>query len=188
MKKTIKLAVLALATLTMGSVMTSCDEVTNLIQQLFNPGETYTYTGTGEAYTMNGSSKTGEWQLINENKTALTSAQVVLKCGSNTGTITLPNITDGKASMQNGVIYNLALNNENASKTTFDFGENTSIDGSLVIDGKTYTAANLYIEQEKTYVTTTKMVLEFSIYFDDDEDGDYSKVVNFTYEGAAASE
>lgn len=194
MRKTFKSVIIAISIVCMGGVVTSCGDdndgglfggIINIIQNLFNTGESYTYTGVGTAYTMTGSSETAQWQLVNAETTSFNNAQTVLTIGNNTGTLTLPNLTDGKVTFKDVVIYNLALNNEDASKTRFDFGENTSIDGSIVIDGTTYSAANLYIEQEKTYVTTTNIALEFSIYFDDNEDGDYSKVVNFTYEGVA---
>lgn len=193
MKKTFKILAVAFAVLSMGAVMTSCDEDSTggLIDRIINllRNTTYTYSGSGEAYTMNdtnnGSSPTPQWKLINDDKTALTNAIVTVNSGSNTASIALPTpINDGKATITEVVIYDLVLNNDDPTKTKFEIGETSSIVGTLKIGSNTYEAKTLYIEPT-TYVTTTNIDLGFSIYFDDDDDGVYTKVVNFTYQGTA---
>ncbi len=191
MKKAFKLLAIAFAALSLGTVMTSCGEDENIIDRILNwfkGGETYTYTGKGEVYTMDGLYSTSQWTMINDSATTVTDATVTMTVNSQTINLALPNMTDGKATIQDVVLYNLVPNNTDATKTRFDFGESTSIDGKLIIGDKTYETKNLYIEDKTTYVTTTDIVLELSIYFDDDDDNDYEKVVNFTYTGAVVTQ
>ncbi len=193
MKKTFKLLAIAFAAMSMGTVMTSCSEdgsggFLSRIFNLFN-NDTYTYTGQAVVYTMSGSSNTNTWNRLRNNDAVINNATVTINSSSSTASIALPTpITDGDVTITEVVIYDLALNNSDATKTTFDFGENTSIVGKLKIGNDTYDAKNLYIAPDKTYATTTNISLELQVYFDDNEDGDYTKVMSISYEGVGQTE
>ena len=102
MKRTFKTALIALSILCMGGGTTRCDEETvaqliTIIGNLFNTGETYTYTGNATSQTLNGSKTTDGWRgtyinATDENPTGaynFSGMQVSLNC-STTGTLTIP--------------------------------------------------------------------------------------------------
>ncbi len=190
MKKLFKSALLVLAMLGTGLVTTSCNSETlqqiidTVIGNLFNTGQTYTYTGTATSQSLNGKYSTSEWRYINENKnTQLTNMTVQLK-SSTTGTLTLSPYTDGAVTVNQISIYNLTMTTAaDQSYTSMSIGENSSIDGNIVYNGITYTAANLYIE--KAQATSGSITLNMTLYFQGTEEDDYSKAINFTYTGTA---
>lgn len=62
----------------------------------------------------------------------------------------------------------------------------TTINGTITVDGTTYTIRNLYFE--KAAATTTSLELAITLYYSTDSEGDdYSKAINFTYTGTAPS-
>ena len=189
MKKTFKYAAIALAFLCTGSVMTSCDGDDNILTQIinliFNTGETYTYQGTATSLSLDGSTTSEGWtgNYINSNQPTSRTLQVSLKAG-NTAELTIPAYTDGKVTVNTITIYNLAMTaSSDNSYTVLSIGDNSTIDGTITYNGVTYTAANLYIA--KSQVTSGAISLDLTMYFQGSGEDDYSKAINFTYTGAA---
>ena len=191
MKKTFTRVIMALGILCSGAVVTSCDEDTitqiiNIIGNLINTGQTYTYTGTATSLALDGSTTAQGWMgdYINGNKPNTYNMQVALKSG-NTGEITIPAYTDGKVTVNGITISNLVLSasqDQSYTEISLDESGNSRIDGSITYNGVTYTTANLYIANAQA--TSAQIVLEMTIYFQGEEDGDdYSKAINFTYKG-----
>ena len=119
---------------------------------------------------------------INGNQPSSRSLQVSLKAG-NTAEVAIPAFTDGKVTVNAITIYNLAMTaSSDNSYTILDLGENSRIDGSIIYDGVTYSAANLHIYSAQ--VTSAAISLDMDIFFQGSNDGtDYSKCVKFTYTG-----
>lgn len=184
MKKLFKSALLVLALLGAGTVTTSCDSETlqQIIGLLFNTGQTYTYQGTATSQALTGSYSSGEWHYINENKnTQLTSMTAQLQ-SSTTGTLTLAPYTDGAVTVNQITIYNLTMTAAaDQSYTALSIGDNSTIDGTIVYNGTTYTAANLYIE--KAQATSAGLVLSMTLYFQAANTDDYQMAINLTYNG-----
>lgn len=188
MKKTFKYVMVALAMLSAGTVITSCEGednfLTQIINLLFNTGETYTYQGKATSLSLDGSTTEQGWvgNYINGNQPSSRSLQVSLKAG-NTAEVAIPAFTDGKVTVNAITIYNLAMTaSSDNSYTILDLGENSSIDGSIIYDGVTYSAANLHIYSAQ--VTSAAISLDMDIFFQGSNDGtDYSKCVKFTYTG-----
>jgi len=184
MKKLFKSALLVLALLGAGTVTTSCDSETlqQIIGLLFNTGQTYTYRGTATSQALTGSYSSGEWHYINENKnTQLTSMTAQLQ-SSTTGTLTLAPYTDGAVTVNQITIYNLTMTAAaDQSYTALSIGDNSTIDGTIVYNGTTYTAANLYIE--KAQATSAGLVLSMTLYFQAANTDDYQMAINLTYNG-----
>lgn len=68
------------------------------------------------------------------------------------------------------------------SYTALSIADNSSIDGTIVYNNKTYTAAALYIG--KAQATSGDLALEMTIYFKENQnDEDFSMAINFTYNG-----
>lgn len=189
MKKVFKLAFVALATLSLGSMMTSCDEengIISIIRNLLNPGETYTYTGTAASQSLTGSYDKEEWYRINDKDSQFSNMQVTLKSTQTDATITIPAFTDGKVSVSSTTIGGLTQTlNEEKTLTTLGIDmSTTTIDGTISVDGTSYTIRNLYFE--KAAATTTSLELAITLYYSIDSEGDnYSKAINFTYTGTA---
>ena len=60
----------------------------------------------------------------------------------------------------------------------------TTINGTITVDGTSYTIRNLYFE--KAAATTTSLELVITLDYSTDSEGDdYSKAINFTYTGTA---
>ncbi len=198
MKKSFKGVCLALAILCMGGVTTSCDSesltqvLTTILGNLFNTGETYTFTGTGTSQALTGSINSGKWTYINSstsNSTGtsnLSSATVSLTCNT-TANLTLPAYTDGKVSVGSITLYNLTMSTNSAQTlTTLSIGDNSSIDGSITVDGVTYTGYTVYLG--KAEATSESINLEMTLYFQGASDGeDCSKAINLTYTGIGTS-
>ncbi len=201
MKKTFKHAILALAILCTGGMTTSCDSdtlmqlATAIIGNLFNTGETYTYTGQATSQSMTGSITTMTWTAINKttaNPTgayAFSNVPVSLQCGT-TATLSLPAYEEGNVKVNAVTIYGLSLKyDENQNMTNLEIGENSTIDGSMEYGGKTYEAANLYIENIKTIdkatATSGNLEVDMTIYFKSADETECTKAVNFTYTGVA---
>lgn len=183
MKKLFKSALLVLALLGAGTVTTSCDSETlqQIIGLLFNTGQTYTYHGTATSESLTGSST--QWHNVNQSKnTQLSNMTVQLQSGT-TGTLTLAPYTDGAVTVQQITIYNLAMTAaSDNSYTALSIADNSSIDGTIVYNNKTYTAAALYIG--KAQATSGNLALEMTIYFKENQnDEDFSMAINFTYNG-----
>lgn len=189
MKKVFKLAFVALATLSLGSMMTSCDEengIISIIKNLLNPGESYTYTGTAASQSLTGSYDKEEWYRINDKDSQFSNMQVTLKSTQTDATITIPAFTDGKVSVSATTIGGLTQTlNEEKTLTTLGIDmSTTTINGTITVDGTTYTIRNLYFE--KAAATTTSLELAITLYYGTDSEGDnYSKAINFTYTGTA---
>ena len=189
MKKVFKLAFVALATLSLGSMMTSCDEengIISIIKNLLNPGETYTYTGTAASQSLTGSYDKEEWYRINDKDSQFSNMQVTLKSTQTDATITIPAFTDGKVSVSATTIGRLTQTlNEEKTLTTLGIDmSTTTINGTITVDGTSYTIRNLYFE--KAAATTTSLELAITLYYGTDSEGDnYSKAINFTYTGTA---
>ena len=94
-------------------------------------------------------------------------------------------IENGKVTVNGITISNLVLSasqDQSYTEISLDESGNSRIDGSITYNGVTYTTANLYIANAQA--TSAQIVLEMTIYFQGEEDGDdYSKAINFTYKG-----
>lgn len=198
MKKTFKYVMVALAMLSAGTVITSCEGEDNFLSQiinlLFNTGETYTYQGKATSQILQGSTVEGQgWRgkYINETNSnptgisTISSMQVSLECGQ-TAKLTLPAYTDGKGQTSTITIYNLAMTASNdQTYTNLSIGDNSTIDGTITVDGQTYTAANLYIENATA--TSGQFAFTGTIYFANADNTDYAIAINFTYAGASVA-
>ncbi len=201
MKKTFKTVVLALAVLCSGGVMTSCDsdaiaEVLNtIIGNLVNTGQTYTYQGSATTQTLRNTSttSTASWSYLNSTSAndgtiAISSMQVSLESSGATATLTIPTYTDGKATLNKIQIYNLVMTaNSDGSATTLSISDDSTIDGSITVNGKAYSASNLYID--RATATSGAIDLKICIYFDStDNPGKYIFATNLEYAGTAVTE
>lgn len=188
MKKNVKYLFLAIALLCSGCVLTSCEGDDNIISQIingiFNPGQTYYYQGTATSLALDGSTTEQGWMgdYINSNQPSSHSMQVTLKA-SNTAEVHIPAYTDGKVTVNPITIYNLTMTaNSDNTYTELGIGEGSSINGSIVYNGITYNTVNLYITSSR--VTADDIALDMTIYFlGDNEGNDPSKAINFTYTG-----
>ena len=188
MKKLFKSALLVLALLGAGTVTTSCDSETlqQIIGLLFNTGQTYTYQGTATSQALTGSYSSGEWHYINENKNTQLTSMTAQMQSSTTGTLTLAPYTDGAVTVNQITIYNLTMTAAaDQSYTALSIGDNSTIDGTIVYNGTTYTAANLYIE--KAQATSAGLVLSMTLYFQAANTDDYQMAINLTYTGQATT-
>lgn len=193
MKKVFKSALLVLTMLTTGLVTTSCDNETiqqiinTVIGNLFNTGQTYTYTGSATSQSLTGSYNSGKWNYVNQSKnTQLTNMTVQLQ-SKQTGTLSLAPYTDGDVTVQQITIYNLTMTAAaDQSYTALSIGDNSTIDGTIQYKGTTYTAANLYIE--KAQATSGNISLSMTLYFQDpNKTDDYQMAINLTYTGQAVT-
>jgi len=189
--KRVKAAFAAAALLLSGTTLVSCDQaavqqiLTTVVSTLMSSGQTKVYAGKATSLSMTGSANKSYWNAINtRTATAFSSASVQLQSGiSGTGTLVIPAFTDGKVTVNQITIYNLALtSSNNQASTNISIGDSSTIDGSIVVGGVTYTAANLYIE---TGVATQQAInLTMTLYFASANDGDdYSKAINYTFTG-----
>ena len=208
MKKTFTRVIMALGILCSGAVVTSCDEDTitqiiNIIGNLINTGQTYTYTGTATSQSLTGSADNKEWVYINATKSnpegiyEFQNMEVSLNSSkTGTGTLTIPAYQEGNVTTSLITISGLSMAvSSDQSNTKLSIGEESRIEGSLTYNGKNYTAANLSIAEAQSTngdqkiegtATSAALQLEMTIYFQGEEDGDdYSKAINFTYVGKA---
>ena len=163
---------------------------TPTIDLIFNTFETYTYQGKATSQILQGSTVEGQgWRgnyinATNSNPTGIStisSMQASLECGQ-TAKLTLPAYTDGKGRTSPITIYNLVTTASNdLSYTNLSIGDNSTIDGTITVDGQTYTAANLYIE--KAAATTLQLSFAGTIYFANADNTDYNIAINFSYAG-----
>ena len=198
MKKTFKCVMIALAMLSAGTVITSCESDDNFLSQiinmLFNTGETYTYQGTATSQILQGSTTEDQgWRgnyinATNNNPTGIStisSMQTSLECGQ-TAKLTIPAYTDGKATTSTITIYNLVMTaSTDNSYTNLSIGDNSTIDGTITVDRQTYTAANLYIE--KATATSGQLAFTGTIYFANADNTDYAIAINFSYAGSSVA-
>lgn len=190
MKKFFKKAFVVLGIAGMGLTTTSCDSetleallpiLTEVIGNVFNNGTTNVYQGTYSLQHLTSNGKgayTQESEKLTFNGTSLT---VTENTRTSTVNIVLPG-TDGigDATMSDITVSGLEFVKDSNGGVTnqIDLGDNSTIDGTLTIGDKTYTASNLYI---KSTLTAEKLVItEASIYFGDS----YEQAVNVTFTGA----
>lgn len=195
MKKTLKLVVIAMAVVAMGGVTTSCSEdspLLNIIRNLFNPGETYEYTGSATSQTSN--------IVIQDNKYAIgtavnaktenpegayvfSSMPVSLTTQNNVATITLPVYEEGVVKVSQLSMGNLTLTtNDEQTNTVLGIGDDGfTRSGTLTYNGKEYVFESLWIN--KANATTTSLELDLQLYFKASDESDYSLILCFTYQG-----
>ncbi len=150
---------------------------------LFISGQTYNYTGSATSQSLAGSYINVQWNYANQNHdTKLTNMAVQLQCSRRTGTLTLAPYIDGVVTVNQVTIYDLTMTAVSDNSYSFlDIGGYSSIDGSIVYNGTTYTAVNLYIT--KAEATSRAINLEMTIYFQNANTNDYQMAINLIYSG-----
>jgi hypothetical protein len=190
MKKVFKSMIVALSFLSMGMLTTSCEEggiLSQILPNLFGQTETYNYSGTATSECLTGAASTMQWNYINTPTSIKLTAPVTLTVKNSLTTLELPSYIDGKVTMNNVTLYNLAMAASNdQSHTVLSVGESSTIDGSIQIGSTTYTAGTVYIT--KAQATPESLILDMTIYFAAQNENDYTKAVNFTYNGKIVTE
>jgi len=180
MKKLFRKALLFVSIISMGAFSVSCDSKT--ISAIFNnliklQGTTYTYSGNGTVQELILQSDGESYQYGNATPSKFTGS-VVLTVNNTLAELTIPSMTVNGASMSQVKFYNLAMQSTN-NATKLDVGDSTSADGTLTVDGTTYSVSNVYIE---TAVTSQSIAITIlSIYFGDNNE----YAINITYTGTA---
>lgn len=200
MKKVFKSMIVVLSFLSMGMLTTSCDEnssIGGILSNLFGnllggQSEVYNYIGTGTSECLDASDK--GWTYINGTKpSALSSVPVKLSIQNSLATLEFPSYKDGQVEVHDVAFYNLALStSKDGSYSVLSVGEKSTIDGYIMYEGKKYNARSVFVEtksgSEGIRATTEGLLLDICIYFLSDSDTDYSKAVNFTYNGKIVTE
>ena len=194
MKKFFKKAFVVLGIAGMGLTTTSCDEVLNLdwgsllsdiMNNVFTSSKTHAYQGS---YTLQHLTSDGKGYYKAQSEVLTFSGATIeaSKTGDYSISLVLPG-TDGigDATMSNITISGLEFvkDEENGQVTTkIDLGENSYIDGTLTIDGKTIEASNLFIDAT---ITADKLVIgQASIYFGENAE----EAINVTFNGNVVAE
>lgn len=182
---------LALAVLCLGT-LTSCNNpglqqaLAGMLANMMTPGSKQVYRGKATSLSMTGSANKANWNAINtRTATEYNPAQMHLTASNgmagNTMGLVIPAYTDGKVTVNQITVSGLVLTTSNTGQT-LSTGDNSTIDGTIVINGTTYTSANLFIE--KATVTQSSLSVTMTIYFAGASDGDdYSKAINYTFTG-----
>ncbi|GEM_PF-4388261 len=184
MKKTIKRIALCFAIGSMGLTMGSCDgdDITNIlsiVQQLINmnAGTNYVYSGTGSSQSL---VKSGEEYQIDGNDSIAAQCQVSVSSNGATANLVLPAITCGNFQMSQVTFNSLALSVKD-NLNYLSTGDNTTANGTLTYNGKTYDVSNLYIVCSLNDAQIA--ISEMSIYFGDDQ-----YALNLTFNGKIVSQ
>lgn len=190
MKKVFKNMMIALSFLSMGMVTTSCEEggiLSQLLPNLFGQTEIYNYEGSATSECLTGAASTMQWNYINTPTSVKITAPVRLTVKNSLTTLELPSYIDGKVTVNNVTLYDLAMAASNdQSHTVLSVGESSSIDGSIQIGAATYNAGTVYIT--KAQATPESLILDMTIYFAAQNETDYTKAVNFSYNGKIVTE
>ena len=191
MKKVFRTIALGLTIVGAGLTTASCDSdtiqqiLTEVLGNLLNTGQTYTYSGAASIQCLEGPST----DQLSEVAKGTATLQVNLK-SSTTGTLTIQGFTikdtkgTGTAIMTNVTLNNLAMSTDSQqTQTTLSIGDNSSFgqNDSFTYNGKTYPAANLYIE--KATATSESINLKMTIWF-----GEMTDAVNLEYTGKAVTQ
>ena len=153
---------------------------------LFNTGQTYTYSGSATSQSLTGSYTSGEWRYANESQTTKLTNMTVQLQSSTMAHLTLAPYTDGVVTVNQISISSLEMTVASGGYTVLSIGDRSTIDGCITYNGVTYTAANLYIE--KALVTSIAISLEMTIYFQDsNKPDDYQMAINLTYHSGILS-
>lgn len=193
MKKFFKKAFVMLGIAGMGLGTTSCDSetieallpvLTEIIGNVFNNGTTNVYQGTYSLQHLTTDGK-GAYTLDSDKLVFNGTGITVTKTNQNMVNLVLPG-TDGigDATMTDVTIGNLEFVTDKSGAVTnqIDLGDNSTIDGTLTVGNKTYTASNLYI---KCTLTADKLTItEASIYFGDNAE----MAINVTFSGNIVTE
>lgn len=145
-------------------------------------GSTVVTNYTGKATSQTLYSYEDSWLYVNKSQTnSFDNHAVALSVKTagqaKYGSVTIPAYTDGGATLTAVNLYNLSMD----ANGKMDICDNSSIDGTLTVNGKTYTAGSLYIT--KAQQSASGLALEVTIYFSDGKD--YTHAVNYTYSGTA---
>ena len=187
MKRIFESVALCLAIAGAGLTTVSCDSdtitqiLTEVLGNLLNTGETYSYSGSATLECLEGTYEPMNYKSVAKGTAKL---QVNLT-SSNTGTLTIQGFNLDKASMSSITISGLVMTtNNNQSQTTLALGENSAFgqNDSFTYNGKTYPASNLYIEEATA--TSEQLKLKMTIYFGEG----MTDAVNLIYSGQAVSE
>lgn len=182
---------LALAVLCLGT-LTSCNNpglqqaLAGMLANMMTPGSKQVYRGKATSLSMTGSANKANWNAINtRTATEYNAAEMNLTASNgmsgNTMGLVIPAYTDGKVTVNQITVSGLVLTTSNTGQT-LSTGDNSTIDGTIVVNGTTYTSANLYIENAT--ITPSSLSVTMTIYFAGASDGDdYSKAINYTFTG-----
>ena len=184
MKKFLKRISMVLLMGTIGMSFTSCDSDTlsilsSIIGGIFNQGETYTYQGGSKATAMFFVGDEERQNSTPETDFSSQTVQIVARQAQNgnVADLTLPDFTWQQVLVSGLKLYNLDLTTANNVSTLAINAENSSIDGTFIYGGKTYTAC--YAEIAKVQVTQTSILIDMVAQFDD-ENENCKHSINYT--------
>lgn len=198
MKKVFKSMMIALSFLSMGMLTTSCEEggiLSQILGNLFGTGQTYNFIGTASSQTMSGKTTETGWvytSFVNattanpEGKYNFSNVPVSITCAE-TATITIPAYVEGKVSTTEIALGSLVMTTNSAGTyTMLDVGtDGFTASGTMTYEGKDYSICSLYIDQDNTKATSSKLELDLTIYFKNASESDITKAIRFRYAGVS---
>ena len=210
MKRMFKKVTVVLGIVCMGGMVSSCDEenglgniISAVLNNLFNPGETYSFTGTATTSSFSGAlAQQGDDVVFmidkylnatdgnDEGTIQYSNVGLDLTCSQSTAQLTIPAIdeNDGNVQTTEITIYNLVMDTkEGATYTTLDLGDSSSFseNANMTYNGVTYEASTMLIE--KAQASQKKLELDITIYFRAKNETSYTKGIHFTYSGEATT-
>lgn len=195
MRKIFRKAILSLCILSMGLVFANCSTlgnfgknidsntltqiITALVTDLVGQkGTVYTFSGSGTAQQL---VMRSDGQYNSASDATNYKANMKVTTNNTFANLEIPAIKLKGCKMSIVTFYNLSMTTATNS-TSLTVGDNTTADGTITIDGATYSVSNVYME---TTVTNQKLTITMmSIYFG--ENNQY--VMNLTYTGNGVTE
>ncbi len=195
MRKIFRKAILSLCILSMGLVFANCSTlgnfgknidsntltqiITALVTDLVGQkGTVYTFSGSGTAQQL---VMRSDGQYNSAGDATNYKANMKVTTNNTFANLEIPAIKLKGCKMSIVTFYNLSMTTATNS-TSLTVGDNTTADGTITIDGATYSVSNVYME---TTVTNQKLTITMmSIYFG--ENNQY--VMNLTYTGNGVTE
>ena len=195
MRKFFRKAILSLCILSMGLVVANCSTfgnfgknidsntltqiITALVTDLVGQkGTVYTFSGSGTAQQL---VMRSDGQYNSAGDATNYKANMKVTTNNTFANLEIPAIKLKGCKMSIVTFYNLSMTTA-TNNTSLTVGDNTTADGTITIDGATYSVSNVYME---TTVTNQKLTITMmSIYFG--ESNQY--VMNLTYTGNGLTE
>jgi len=191
---------MALCALSMSFSMTSCDneELMNILgelltQYLNGQGVQRNFTGTATGmYAMVSTDGGQNFKFIDEkNQSATASMTLPVKLGNNAAQVDFPAVTVNGISFPATTVANLnATVNNGQTGINITVGDNTTANGTLVVDGVEYPIYNIFVDNfifttNETTGASTITAKQLQLWYGTPETRIY--VVNYAYTGKTAA-